>query len=453
MWTIIFTVFLSIFGLMFLLSAVIMSKNLSRARTPKGRMLLKKRRRNTVLLTAVSFAAAIAVALVGYLPNYYQGALAGDAGYDLQGTYKSTLDASGAEKAYLYLPTEVYADDAQISVKNERGEWFVYEKTTNSEGKEAYRWVNRGKKTIKYQTLQQDEQTLMTLQLGLDGRFYVDGTFPYMVYDHQAKDYVGKLGDKVSNFFCQDNTLFYLTDKQELYALGLNVYGQMGDSSNKNKTSPTFIKNDIVSVATGATHTMMVDVFGNLYATGENADSGLGDGTMNDVNAPMKIMGGVESAAVGNFFSVILAQNGEVYTCGRNNFGQCGNGNKNGTATPFKIAKGAIKVVASDAAAAYMTEDGKVYAWGLNKNHALAMDDAEYFNVPTLVASDAYDIAMNNDGLVILDRERNVQVTGALRQNTGKLTQTILSMGAEVPEEYVNPIQKEEKPDISELGK
>ncbi len=453
MWTIIVTVLLSICGIMFLLSAIIMSKNLTRVRTPKGRTLLKKRRRNTVLLTIVSFAAAVAVSVLGFLPDYYQGTLAGDAGYDLAGTYKSTLDAAGAQKAYLYLPSSVYAEDGQISVRNERGEWFVYEKTTNSEGKDVYRFVNRGKKTVKYRALQQGEETVMTLQLGLDGRLYADGSFPYMAYDHQTKKYSGKLSDKVSDFLCQDNTLFYLTDNKELYALGLNVYGQMGDSSNKNKTAPTFIKNDIVSVAASATHTMMVDVFGNLYACGDNSDSGLGDGTMNDVNAPIKIMGGVDSAAVGNFFSVILAQNGEVYTCGRNNYGQCGNGNKNGTAKPFRIAKDAIKVVAGDNAAAYMTADGKVYAWGLNKNHALSTDKAEFFNVPTLVASDAYDIAMNKDGLVILDRERNVVVTGQLRQNKSKFTETILTMDAQVPEEYVSPVQKEEKPDISELGK
>ncbi len=453
MWTIIFVVLASIFGIVFLLSAVIMSMNLKRTRTPRGKTLLKRRRRNTVLLTVISFGTAIAVAVVGFLPDHYQGQLSGDAGYDLAGTYKTTLDASGAEKSYLYLPSAVFADDGNVSVRNERGEWFVYEQTENSEGEISYRWVNRGKKTVKYQNLTLGEETVMTLQLGLDGRFYADGSFPYMSYDNDRKEYEGRLESKVSDFFCHGNTLFYITDEQDLYAMGLNVYGQMGDSSNKNKTSPTFIRSDIVSVSSCETHTMMVDIFGNLYATGDNSDSALGDGTMNDVNSPMKIMGGVDSAAVGNFFSVILAQNGDVYTCGRNTGGQCGNGSKNGTATPSKIAENAIKIVAGNTGAAYMTAEGKVYAWGVNDSHCLSLDDAEFFNTPTLVAENAYDIAMTKDSLIILDRERNVLVTGALRQNTGKLTDTILSMGAEVPEDYVSPVEKEEKPDINELGK
>lgn len=453
MWMIILAVLLCIFGIVFLLSAVIMSMNLGRMRTPRGKKLLKRRRRNTAILSVLAFGTAIALFVVTFLPGHYQRQLAGDAGYDLAGTYKTTLDATGAEKAYLYLPSAVFAENGNVSVRNERGEWFEYEQTENSEGEITYRWVNRGKKTVKYQRLDLGEESVMTLQLGVDGRFYADGAFPYMTYDNGRREYKGKLEDKVSDFFCHDNTLFYVTDEQELYALGLNVYGQMGDSSNKNKTSPTFIRSDIVGVATCGTHTLMVDIFGNLYATGDNSDSALGDGTMNDVNAPMKIMGGVDSAAVGNFFSVILAQNGDVYTCGRNTGGQCGNGSKNGTATPSKIAEKAIKVVAGETGAAYMTAEGKVYAWGVNDSSCLSLDEAEYFNTPTLVAENAYDIAMTKDSLIILDRERNVLVTGALRQNTGKLTDTILSMGAEVPEDYISPVEKEEKPDINELGK
>lgn len=453
MLTIILTVLASIFGIVFLLSAIIMSINLGRTRTSKGKKILKRRRRNTVILTVISFGTAVAVALVGFLPGYYQNKICGDAAYDLAGTYKTTLDSSNAEKAYLYLPSAVFADDENVSLRNERGEWFVYEQTQNSEGETLYRWVNRGKNTTKYQKLTLGGEVLMTLQLGLDGRLYADGTFPYMTYDNNRQVYEGRLANNIQDFFCGGNTLFYLTDDQQLYALGLNVYGQMGDASNKNKNSPTFIRSDIVSVAASETHTMMVDIFGNLYATGDNSDSALGDGTMNDVNAPIKIMGGADSAAVGNFFSVILAQNGDVYTCGRNTGGQCGNGTKNGTATPMKIAQGAIKVVAGNTAAAYMTPEGKVYAWGVNNSHCLSLDEAEFFNTPTLVAENAYDIAMTSDSLIILDRERNVVVTGALRQNTSKLTDTILSMGAQVPEEYVSPIKKQEKPDINELGK
>ncbi|MBR5782977.1 MAG: hypothetical protein IKY33_01985 [Clostridia bacterium] len=449
----ILAIFIILIGGVFVVSAVIMGSNIKRTRTPRAKQLLIRRCRNTAILSVVAFVTAIVLLVVNFLPGQIQGRLAGDAAYDLTDTYATVLSGGGEEKAYLYLPSSVYADDECISLQNDRGEWFVYEATENSEGETSYRWINRGKNTAHYQTLSLGEQTVMTLQLGLDGRLYADGTFPFMMYDTDSKIYSGQLAKNVGSFFCNGNTLFYVTEGQDLYALGLNEYGQMGDSSSKNKTAATYIRSDIVSVSASETHAMMVDIFGNLYATGDNSDSQLGDGTMANVSAPIKIMGGVREAAVGNFFSVILAQNGDVYTCGRNTLGQCGNGSKNGTATPTKIAGGAIKIVASDKSAAYLTEEGKVYAWGANDKHCLSLDATAYFNTPTLIAENVYDIAMNVDGLVILDRERNIRVTGALRDDTAKLTEEILDIKAKVPESYLSPVEREEKPDINELGK
>lgn len=174
---------------------------------------------------------------------------------------------------------------------------------------------------------------------------------------------------------------------------------------------------------------------------------------MTDTGTPIRIMSGVEQAAVGNYFSVILAQNGDVYTCGRTNWGQCGNGTKNGTAKPVKIGSNAIKVVASDNAAAYMTEEGKVYAWGKNTDNCFVTDKTEFLNTPTAIADNAYDIALSEGVLAILTRDRDVLITGTARPEGKKLSETVLSMDAKVPEDYVSPVQKEEKPDISELGK
>ena len=449
----IISIFILLMGVILLISAIIMHGNLARTRTPRAKQLLGRRSRNTAVTGALCLVISAALLVSHFVPQYYQNRLAGDHTYDLASTYAGALSASGEDKAYLYLPSSVYAYDDGIALQNERSEWFVYEKTENSEGEISYRWFNRGTNTVRYQTLRLGENVVMTIQLGLDGRLYVEGSFPYMSYDTDYREYSGKLAADVSDFWCNGNTLFYLTDAQELYALGLNEYGQMGDASNKNKAAATFVKNDIVTLACSETHTLMVDIFGNLYATGDNSDSQLGDGTMTDANSPLKIMGGVDSVAAGNFFSVILAQNGDVYTCGRNTLGQCGNGNKNGTATPEKIAGGAIKVVAGDKTAAYMTSDGKVYAWGDNSRHAISLDDTAYFNTPTLVAENAYDIAMNGDGLVVLDRNRDIAVTGDLRQETDKLSQSILVMKAKVPGGYVSPVTEVEKPDISELGK
>lgn len=450
---VILSILLILCGGVFLLSAIIMGSNIKRARTPRAKKMLKRRCANTSLLTVLFLAGGIFLLVTALLPMTRAKAIAGDAGYDLAGTYKTTLSAAGEEKAYLYLPSCVQVNDGKVGIKNERGEWFCYEQTENSEGELSYTWLNRGKSTGRYQAISLGEEQVMTVQLTLGGDLYVNGSFPYMTYDINRETYEGVLTGKVSDFFCSGNTLFYLDEKNALYGFGFNEYGQLGDNSNRHKTSAVLIKEDIVQVHSSETHTMMVDVFGNLYAVGDNSDSQLGDGTMTDTNKPIRIMTGIDQAAVGNFFSVIMAQNGEVYTCGRTNFGQCGNGTKNGTAKPMKIGSGAIKVVACDNGAAYMTAEGKVYAWGKNTDHCFVTDDTVFLNTPTLVAENAYDIALSEGSLVILTRDRDVLVTGNLRPTGKKLTESILDLGAKVPAEYVSPVQKEEKPDISELGK
>lgn len=450
---IVLSILLILCGAVFLLSAIIMGTNIRRARTPRGKKLLFRRCRNTAVLTLVFLAGGITMLVLTLRPMGQVKAIAGDAGYDLAGTYKTTLSAAGAEKAYLYLPSSVYAADGEISVRNERNEWFVYEETENSDGQRTMNWINRGKKTLRYQTASLSGERVLTVQLDQNGRLYLNGTFPYMVYDVDREDYEGKLADHVTDFFCSGNTLFYLTDKNELYALGFNEYGQMGDSSNRHKVQPVLVKQDITQIWCSSTHAMMVDVFGNLYAVGNNSDSQLGDGTMSNSNLPIRIMSGIRQAAVGNYFSVVLAQNGDVYTCGRTNWGQCGNGSKNGTAKPVKIGSDAIKIVATDNGAAYMTTEGKVYVWGKNTEHCFVSDDVAFLNTPTAVAENAYDLALCEGSLVILTRDRNVTVTGALRPEGKKLSETVLSMDAEVPEDYRSPVTEEEKPDISELGK
>ena len=450
---IVLSVLLILCGAVFLLSAILMGSNVKRARTPRAKKMLVKRCRNTAVLTFLFLVGGITLLVFSLQQMSQRKAAQGDVGYELAGTYKTTLSAAGADKAYLYLPSSVYADGGKIAVRNERNEWFVYEETENSDGETSMTWLNRGRKTLRYQTATLQNETLLTVQLDQSGRLYVDGTFPYMLYDQHRENYSGKLADRVTDFFLTDNSLYYLTEENKLYALGFNEYGQLGDSSNRHKTAPVLIKEDIVEIHGSDTHTMMVDVFGNLFAVGNNADSQLGDGTMNHTNTPVRIMSGVDQVAVGNYFSVILAQNGEVYTCGRTNWGQCGNGSKNGTAKPVKIGSDAIKIVASDNGAAYMTKEGKVYAWGKNTEHCFVTDDTAFLNTPTAVAENAYDIALTEGALAILTRERNVVVTGVARPDGKKGAETILSMDAKVPEEFISPVKEEEKPDINELGK
>ncbi|MCI5146199.1 MAG: hypothetical protein D3923_11885, partial [Candidatus Electrothrix sp. AR3] len=76
-----------------------------------------------------------------------------------------------------------------------------------------------------------------------------------------------------------------------LWAWGDNYYGQLGDGTSVNKSSPVQIgaATDWQTVATGFDHTIALKKNGSLWAWGDNRYGQLGDGTKVNKNKPVQI--------------------------------------------------------------------------------------------------------------------------------------------------------------------
>lgn len=450
---IILSALLLILSLVFFISTLIMSANLKRLKNSRNWKLLKKRRRNSVLLALLCLAVGVTL-LVAYILPRQRARSMKNGGYDLKSTYASVLASGGDQKAYNYLPVEIQRFGDTFAVRNGRNEWFSFDTIETAPEQTEQKWTYRYGRTLRAAQSTLSGDTALDAHLGEDGRLYLEGQFPFMKYDSHTRTYGGVVASGVSDFYCSGNSIYYITNKGALYAFGFNEYGQLGDTSNRHKVSPVFIRDNMVFATGSATHAMFIDSFGNLYAAGDNGDSELGDGTMNNSSTPIKVMSGVGGAACGNYFTVAMAQNGDVYTCGRTDHGQCGNGTPNGTAKFVKIGENARKVAAAKDTALYMTEDGKVFGWGKNTDHCLVTDDTEFLNAPTLIAENAYDVAIRDGCVAILGRDRTVRLSGNGRKDKKALFETRLDLAASVPEEYVSPFAEDEKkPDISSLGK
>jgi len=85
------------------------------------------------------------------------------------------------------------------------------------------------------------------------------------------------------NIFCGNHASFYLNQKGQLYAWGLNNHGQLGIGTKANTCVPTLVQNlkdvHIKSVAGGEHHTVAVTEEGEVYAWGRNDEGqgGVGD--------------------------------------------------------------------------------------------------------------------------------------------------------------------------------
>ncbi len=96
---------------------------------------------------------------------------------------------------------------------------------------------------------------------------------------------------------------------------------------------------DIVAVATGHSHTLLLSDNGEVYSFGSCQYGQLGHGDRKERLAPYKIEGltGAKAIAAGYHHSIVLLENGDVYSFGCGAGGQLGHGDKKDRLKPTKI--------------------------------------------------------------------------------------------------------------------
>jgi alpha-tubulin suppressor-like RCC1 family protein len=185
-----------------------------------------------------------------------------------------------------------------------------------------------------------------------------------------------------------------VTSTGQLYGFGENQYGQLGTTTNNNKSTPnptpTLInlpgaKGAVTQVAAGSHHSLAVTSSGQLYAFGRNYYGELGSATHNGTNEPNPTptlvglpgaTGVVTAVAAGEAFSLAVTSTGQLYAFGENFHGQLGNSSgievaakAHPTPTPVTLP-GATGSVTQVAAGAFhtlaVTGSGQLYAFGSN---------------------------------------------------------------------------------------
>lgn len=178
----------------------------------------------------------------------------------------------------------------------------------------------------------------------------------------------------------------YAIDAQgNLYAWGQNNYGQLGNGTTVNDSTPVMVAfppgvTKWVAVTAGDGHALAIGNDGNLYAWGHNNKGQLGNGTTSDTSLPAMVTkpAGVTSWTninAGSNNSFAIGNDGNLYSWGYNNFGQLGNGSKSDTSLPAMVSlPSGVKATAVSAAAnsaIALGNDGNLYSWGRNANGQL----------------------------------------------------------------------------------
>lgn len=182
----------------------------------------------------------------------------------------------------------------------------------------------------------------------------------------------------------------------QLWAFGLNGYGQLGDGSTTSSHTPVMVgvPAPVTSFAAGQFHNLAVGPEGHVWGFGINSFGELGNGVQGGwdeaFSRPVQAVGlpPIEEVAAGQLHSIARSADGEVWGWGYNTSGQVGDGSvlpaNTGRLSPAKLVVQNIKSIAAGGVQNIaLAADGAVWVWGANRYGACGTGSRSDERVPT----------------------------------------------------------------------
>ncbi len=199
-----------------------------------------------------------------------------------------------------------------------------------------------------------------------------------------------------------------------VWARGSNQYGQLGDGSTTNRSTPVRVRtlSGVVAVSAGYVHSLALREDGTVWGWGSNRYGQLGDGSATNRSTPVRVdtLDGVFAASAGGGHSLALRADGTVWAWGKNDSGQLGDGTTTARSTPVRVStlSDVVAVSAGMHHSLAVRSDGTVWAWGKNDSGQLGDETttarstpvqvSALSNVVTVFASYFHSLALRRDG-------------------------------------------------------
>jgi alpha-tubulin suppressor-like RCC1 family protein len=204
--------------------------------------------------------------------------------------------------------------------------------------------------------------------------------------------------------FKNQHILFIKSDGS-LWGAGLNDFGELGDGTTNNASTPEqIVSGGVIAAAAGGDYSLFIKSDGSLWGMGRNDYGQLGDGTTNEVNTPEQIVpSGVVAVSGGFIHSLFAKSDGSLWGMGDDEFGELGDGTYNSTNRPEQIlSSGVVAVCCGLCHSLFIKSDGSLWAMGFDEYGELGDNGAaasgprlcECTNQPvSIVASNVVAIA------------------------------------------------------------
>jgi len=216
----------------------------------------------------------------------------------------------------------------------------------------------------------------------------------------------GKIVSSVSSGY--EHNLALCTDGT-LASWGYNLYGQLGNTTTTNSSTPVAVTTvgsplagkNLVSVVAGGYHNIALCSDGTLASWGYNSDGQLGNNTTINSSVPVTVtvagtpLAGktVVSVAAGGYHNIALCSDGTLVSWGWNQYGQLGNNSTIQSNVPVAVTttgtalagKTVIAVAAGVDHSLALCSDGTIAAWGWNAFGQLGNNTTTNSLVPVAV--------------------------------------------------------------------
>jgi alpha-tubulin suppressor-like RCC1 family protein len=161
---------------------------------------------------------------------------------------------------------------------------------------------------------------------------------------------------------------------------GWNGSGELGDGTTNQSTTPVDVvgmSNGVSALSAGRSHTCTLSETGGVKCWGDNEYGQLGDGTTDDKSTPVDVLGlssGVKAISAGVNHTCVLTEAGGVKCWGNNEYGQLGDSTSTNKLTPVEMSgmsAGVMAVTSGYKHTCILTTGGGVKCTGANESGQL----------------------------------------------------------------------------------